>query len=191
MYKTLEFELKSTCPMMYHNGELANPNNPITKEMKKVSGKRKKTDEDFEALARLEFLGGLYLNEKKQVLLPGSLVEGTFVKAGKMNKDGKQFRAGIIVDDAILEYEGQKDPEKLYEDKRFIRQDMVIVNGNRILRTRPIFNEWSAKVKVHYNPLLLDEDQVKTCLDRAGSFTGLGDWRPKFGRFSSTNGNGK
>jgi hypothetical protein len=48
--------------------------------MKRVSGKRAKTDADFEELARLEFLGGLYLHNGEPCL-PGEVIEAALVEA--------------------------------------------------------------------------------------------------------------
>lgn len=47
-------------PLLMHNSRLSNPLDPNAKAMKKVSGKRQKTDEDHAELARLEHAGSLY-----------------------------------------------------------------------------------------------------------------------------------
>ena len=41
--------------LIMHNGQTADPLNPFSKAMKEISGKRKKTDTDYEAMANIEF----------------------------------------------------------------------------------------------------------------------------------------
>ena len=51
--------IRGIAPLLMHNGQLANPLNPLAKEMKKVTSVRTKTDEHHLELQRLEFLAGL------------------------------------------------------------------------------------------------------------------------------------
>jgi hypothetical protein len=55
---------------------------------------------------------------------------------------------------------------------------------SRVIRTRPIFREWSAELVVKFLPSLLNEKDVRSFLVTAGEQIGLLDWRPRFGRFS-------
>ena len=88
MYETLEVHIQGVVPLILHNGQLVNPLNPISKEMKKISSKRAKTESDYEELARLEFMGSLYLNEKKEPVIPGECIEATLINAAKKSKKG-------------------------------------------------------------------------------------------------------
>jgi hypothetical protein len=47
-----KFRLTSESPLLLHNGQTADPSNRFSKEMKKISGKRGKTDADFEQLSK-------------------------------------------------------------------------------------------------------------------------------------------
>ena len=47
---------------MMHNARLANPLDPLVQEIKKLTGKRKKTEDDLLQIARLEWEGGFYFN---------------------------------------------------------------------------------------------------------------------------------
>lgn len=49
--------------MLMHNGQLADPSNEWARAIKEISGKRAKTAADYEEMARLEWLGSLYLNQ--------------------------------------------------------------------------------------------------------------------------------
>jgi len=92
--------------LLLHNGELANPLNPIVKEMKKISGKRSKTEADYEELARLEFQGGLYMGQDGPVI-PATCIEAMLINGAKKSKEGPKAKVGIFVTkNARLEYDG-------------------------------------------------------------------------------------
>ncbi|MGB1100682.1 MAG: hypothetical protein ACPGYS_07215, partial [Flavobacteriales bacterium] len=59
----------------------------------------------------------------------------------------------------------------------------VKVGMARTMRCRPIFRQWSIDVDVKYNPDLIDRSDVLKSMCDAGQQCGLGDFRPKFGRF--------
>lgn len=169
-----------------HNGQLADPLNRFAREMKKISGKRNKTEADYEELARLEFLGGLYVNDGGPCV-PGELVEAALVEAAKKMRRGNQAKAGIIVDGTFaLEYDGPRDPQQLWETPAFRLVAGVKIQRNRIMRTRPIFHEWACEVAIDFLPGQLNRSEVEELAATAGSIVGIGDWRPKFGRFTAS-----
>jgi hypothetical protein len=51
------------------------------------------------------------------------------------------------------------------------------------MRTRPRFPEWAATLEIKFLPSLLNASEVKSFLVTAGREIGIGDWRPRFGRF--------
>ena len=51
------------------------------------------------------------------------------------------------------------------------------------MRTRPKFNTWAANLVIQYDDAQLNEEDVRELLVIAGESIGVGDWRPKFGRF--------
>jgi hypothetical protein len=167
---------------------LANPLNPIVKEQKKISGKRGKTEADLEELARLEFIGGIYYSNNSGVILPAEVLEAAINGGARKFKEGMSAKAGLVVmEHAKLEFDGDDlTPQELYDDKdnRFKFQKMVTVSRARILRTRPIFNDWSANIEVTYEDTVCDTSQVYKWLKKAGEIVGLCDWRPRYGRFS-------
>jgi hypothetical protein len=183
MLKEKEYTLKSVCPMLMHNGQMADPANVFAKAMKATSGKRAKTDADYEEMARLEFLGGLYMGKSGPVIPPQN-VRGMLIRAARKRKEGKQAEAGVfILNNAVLEYNGPTDADALWEEESFRHRAIVVVGRARVARTHPIFEEWQAKVKVTYDDELVNERQLDEWFEIAGSIIGLGDWRPQFGRF--------
>ena len=182
--KTLKVRLTSSAPLLMHSGQLANPQNEFSKQMKVYSSKRKKVDADHEMMAKIEFMGSLYVNEKGEPVIPGDLITATLVNGAKAAKKGKDFKASVFSTGLFtLVYDGPKNAEALFADKAFVNQSLVRVQQARVLRTRPIFNKWSVDVEVSY----LDNVQKSEIMDAfkiAGERVGIGDWRPTYGRFT-------
>ncbi len=182
-YNNLSFRIIGVSPLVMHNGQLANPLNRFAKDIKQISRKRNKTDADLEELARLEWLGALYLF-KGEPCLTGELIEGCIIRGAATKKRSKQAKAGVLCLGAFpLLYEGPRDPLELWKHEAFRLQAGVRVGGSRIIRTRPVFSEWSAQVEVRFNPSLLNAAEILEFLKAAGELEGIGDWRPRFGRF--------
>lgn len=184
-YKRLAFKLTGVAPLVMHNGRLANPLDPISKALKAVTGKRAKTDADFEEMARIEFLGGLYVGDDGPCI-PGELIEAVIIAAAKKVKRGPQAKAGLLSDgNHRLEYAGPREPDALWADERFRLVAGVRVGQARVMRTRPVFRDWSAEIFVDYLPGQLNPAEVAEMVRTAGEIVGLGDWRPRFGRFTA------
>jgi hypothetical protein len=183
-YDRLTLRIKSVSPLVMHNGQLADQLNPIVRAMKRVSGKRAKTDADYEQMAKLEFLGSLYLSGGEPCI-PGHIFEACLTSAAKKGRRGMQAKAGIICDgNFALEYIGPRSPEALWSDDRFRLVAGVRVGQARVMRTRPIFRDWSCTILVDYLPDQLNAREIVDFAATAGRVVGLCDWRPKFGRFN-------
>jgi len=183
--KTATYTIKGTTPMMMHSERLANPFDPLTKDIKAISGKRKKTEDDLLDMARLEWLGGLYHDDDAGIHMPGYNVFACVVNGGKLHKLGSTIkRAALVKDDKIaITYEGPKTPAKLFENKRFVDMRSVKIGTSKVMRCRPIFPEWSLQFSIFYDENALQRADLDRCVESAGQMVGLGDYRPRFGRF--------
>jgi hypothetical protein len=184
--EVIEVTLKGVAPLIMHNIQLADPKNPFTKRIKEVSSKKKKSETDFEAMSRLEWEGGLYLNADQKIIIPGRVIESTiYTAASSIMKTGRKiFKSSVFVfDDSVLEYQGPKDIEKLYDNPNFVFTTAVRVQNSRIMRTRPIFPSWSVKVAISYFTSEINEDQVIQAVVYGGRLVGLCDFRPRYGRY--------
>lgn|SRR3990167_678223 len=185
--ETLKARLTGLVPLILHNARLADPLDPISKAMKTVSSKRKKTDADFEELARLEFEGGLYMVDDEPVI-PARLIYGLLAGKGgaaRKQKSGPEAKAGIVVSGNFpLKYDGPRDVAGLWRDARFRSRVNAKIGQATVMRTRPIFEEWAVTIAVQYNPELVNRAQLIEWLELGGDQVGLGDWRPQYGRFS-------
>ncbi len=182
-WKTLKLKLSGDT-IILHNGQLANPLNKFSKSLKEVSSKRTKTDADFERMAKIEFKGGLYMNSNGPCLT-AEIIEALAIAGAKKVKDGQNAKAGLMVTKAAdLGYEGPRTADELWEDENFRLVVGVKVGKNRVMRTRPIFRNWSAVVEVEYEDTMANESRVVEWFQRAGREVGACDWRPKHGRFT-------
>ena len=184
MYKEISFRIKGMAPIILHNGQMANPLNPIVQAIKQITSKRKKTDDDMLKLADLEYEGGLYLGEKGEVVIPGEIIEAMLKAAAKKKNKGKDFTAGVISDgNWPLIYDGPKSLAKLIADPKFRLMSMVKIGTSKVLRCRPMFKSWELEFVVNYEPSVIDESAVREAVETGGRIIGLCDWRPKYGRF--------
>lgn len=185
---TIGLTLTSTRPLLVHNARLSDPLDPIVKEMKIISKKGvKKTEDDIEELARLEFLGSLYFHSDLGPVIPGENIYRLLVDAARLTKDGKRIERGVQVLDAespIL-YNGPRDVAGLWADKNFVSRKSVKVTTSRVIRTRPQFLNWALDVELAFDTNIIDREDILRIADSAGSYVGLGDWRPVYGRFSA------
>ena len=56
---------------------------------------------------------------------------------------------------------------------------------SRIIRIRPLIpTGWTMTFTVEFDESIVNKQAVATALTEASSLVGLGDWRPKFGRFT-------
>ena len=184
MYEKMEITVNGVTPLMMHNGQLADPLNEYAKGVKVISAKRNKTESQFAEMGKLEWYGGLYLNDNRRVVIPGQNIEAALIAAAKKNKLGKQFTAGMLSDGAWpLIYDGPKDVDKLWADGRFVDRRRVCISQSSVMRCRPIFKTWSLSFTVHYLPDMLNPQQVTEAVVICGRVIGLCDYVPKFGRF--------
>jgi len=186
-FKTLRARLVGEFPLVMHNGQLADPMNKFAREMRKITDKRASnmTDADRLELSRLEFLGSLYMG-KDGPILTADMIAGAIIEGAKRSNKGKKAKAGISVDkNATLIYDGPKDPKELFEDD-IHRLSAIVKNPGqtgRFVRTRPIFPKWSADIEVKYQSGSFDKDNVLQALHNCGEYCGIGDGRPRYGRF--------
>ena len=182
-YRTLRFRITGAAPLLMHSGLLADPLNEHARALAEVAAKRRKTEADYRRVAELEFLGSLYLRGGEPCI-PAEMMEAALVRAAQQQRRGTKARAGLVVrEDPRLEYEGPREPHALWAAAAFQLRSTVRVGASRVVRTRPMFREWAAEVAVDYLPGLLNPRDVRGFLAVAGEQVGIGDWRPRFGRF--------
>lgn len=166
-------------PMVQHNPDLLNPANPIAQAIAEITRKRKKTEADYEEIKRLEFFGGLYNDPKLGIYVPSEWITKSLERAGTITRQGTAIsRAFAVMTDRYpLEYDGPKEPSKLWEREEFHFFRPVGVQRNKVMRMRPIFRSWKLTVEATMYENVLDFSAFQAIATMAGLTEGLGDAR--------------
>ena len=181
----IKIKLIGSRPLLMHADCLADPLNPQTKLHKEMTAKRKKSDQDHEAIAKSEWRSGLYYDEQLGPYLPGININSAIIEGAKLSKLGKLLNRSIEVMDEKprLDYDGPRKIEKLW-DARFYDARSVKISTSRIMRYRPIFKKWECTCEIAFDDEAINRDQLISCVLDAGKYIGIGDYRPRFGRFT-------
>jgi hypothetical protein len=186
MYTVL-VSVEGIAPLMQHRYPL-----PDFGDLSK-GGKKKTGEQDYSQ----EWREYLYLSPEGDIYQPATHFDGAMVKAaagykiqgarGKTYKD--LFKGNVFVSpDAI--YHGVKVPDELDADADkplYLDVRPVVIQRARVVRVRPCF---SAGWKLDFEITVLDDQLPKNVLNEvltlAGRTVGVGDFRPRFGRFMVT-----
>lgn len=184
--KILKFKIKGVCPLLEHDDKTANPFNDFSRRLKAISSKRKKTEDDLLAMARIEWESALYYTPKEGYFMKAECFEGAFYEAAKTKKLGKTFKEAVrIPDNPAFHFKHEKlTPEKLFQKEEYKDFRTVKIQRAKVLRCRPIFNEWGCEVNIWYEETRLNEQEIIDVVNYAGRYIGLCDYRPKYGRFA-------
>ena len=188
--KNIEIDVRGTSALLMNNGKGADPLNEFSKELKKVSGKTKKTDEDHILMSDIEWRKNLYWNDELGVHIPAENLSSMLAASMRKTKQGKQSIHILVDDDMPLVFKNSKNLDRLKYDQG-MRFRCNVKNGMKtVQRTRPqIPNGWTGTIKLLIDVDGIDPDQVVDFVKLAGTDIGLCDWRPgspkpgRFGRF--------
>lgn len=171
---------------MCHNERLANPDDPITREIAAINAKSNKTEADRQEVFKLEWYGGLYTAvDISGPVIPTANIRTCLINAGKMTKKGKPVERAISFFSLSvpIAYEGPRDIDELWKQPSFRDIRMVRIRG-RVPRCRPQFVHWSVIADAFFLDEALDFDVFQRIVEQAGLAEGLGDNRKNgFGRF--------
>jgi len=140
-----------------------------------VSKKRKKVYNDMDDAEE-----SLYKNTEGVICQPAKHFESAMIKAATaFTLEGKKtykdaFKGGIFVNPSLIPHKFQK-----WE----LDRQPVIIGRARIMRARPRFDEWELDFEIEIIDDRISTDVVKEVLAYAGLYCGVGDVRPRYGRF--------
>ena len=194
----IKIRLQGFRPLIMHSAAMIDPDNASVIEKNALQSQKKKLKKDDivgheEKRRKIEYAewkGSLYWNKELGLYIPGDNIFACFTEGAKKAKAGKLFTQAVvpIEDIAIKTVSTTTDLEKLWEDKRFqLRQAVRIPprTGSRIMSVRPMIpSGWEAFVEADFDETILPVADFKEAVNAAGTLIGLGDWRPKFGRFT-------
>lgn len=182
---TVSTTIKGVAPLMQHRFPM-----PDLSDMSK-GGHKSTGAKDYTQEWREYF----YATPDGEIYQPSSHIEGALVKAAVnfkvSGKRGKSYKdlivANVIVDPERIPHcmkvptELDADADKpLYLDVR-----PVIVQRARVVRIRPCFKAgWELSFEMQVIDDEIHPDLLQDVLALAGKTVGIGDYRPKFGRFN-------
>lgn len=188
-------QLEGTTAVLVQNKRLADPLDSATKRLNElVRGKAAKdrTEEDIIAIAHAEFDGSMYHDPVLGPYAPTEWLEASLKRGAHMSKKNSGptlQRSLLFVDDKVaLEYAGPRDMDKLWEDENY-RFTTLVRNPTsqaRVLRTRPMFRQWTLRASAHLDTSQVELDTLVKAGKMAGLYIGVGSWRPRYGRFDFT-----
>jgi len=182
----IHLKITGTRPLLMHNGRLADALDPAAKRLKALTGKRNKTDDDYLAISRVEWDGGLYIDDDG-VFIPGENVERCIRDAARMSKDGKKIERGVrVIEDMRLDIgDSPKTADALWSHRsgRHVHRRSARVGMSKVPRTRPVFPEWCGVIELAADDSVIDSVDVIRYATTAGRYIGVGDWRGRFGTF--------
>jgi hypothetical protein len=180
--------LTGTSPLLCHNPRMVDPNFELNRQIKAITNKRKKTDEDNAAIERLEWYGGLY-EDAGVVVQPTSKVRKCIINSARVKKLGKTIERALSFSSmhVPLVYDGPRNIDELFADSRFHSRLSVGVGGKRIMRVRPQFYPWGLTVSgLFVDDAGINFDEFLEIVGMAGIIEGIGDNRVNgYGRFTA------
>lgn len=185
--KTITFKLSGEAPLIMHADTLVDPFHELAREKKRLTSKKmNKTDDDLRRIDEIEWVGAIYFDEVLGPYIPAANIERMLYDAATRTKAGQKAKIGLFANDdrMPLSYDGPRDFASLRADPRFTFRRSIKQGRGRIMRVRPWFHNWSLTTAITFDPKVFDEADVAAFMVTAGDYIGLGDWRPRYGRFA-------
>ncbi|NIN01493.1 MAG: hypothetical protein GTO24_26390 [candidate division Zixibacteria bacterium] len=169
MEEKINVTIRGTSPLLMHRFNDSQDTMKVRK-----SGRQYNNQEDAE--------NSLYKDEKGKIVHPSVHIESAMIKAatnyripGQSKKTYKDaFKGGVFVEPRLI-------PHKI--PKWEIDLQNVVVQRSRVIRARPRFDEWELDLQILNIDERVTSNIIKDILTDAGKFCGIGDFRPRFGRF--------
>lgn len=186
--KGLEIEIEGIMPLLMNNGIMCDSENEYVRRIAELTpkGSRKPTDEQLAERRRLTLKGSMYFDKELGPYIPSENIEACIRQGAAKNRKGRNVLSGLSLIElkCPLDYEGPNDQEEIINDERFIDRRPVIKGKGRVIGYRVRFKEgWRLRFTLRYDEDIIGKNDIKKAIEAAGSVVGLGDFRPKYGRF--------
>lgn len=191
--KSIKVKWTGLRPLLMSNAEMIDHTNPATRRIKEISakGSKKITDSDREEMAFAEWKAAMYWRDGSGFYLPSDNIEKTIREGASKSRLGKLAEAASFVSEpevpVITKDPYPKHQEKLYKQPEYQLRKPVRVppkTGARIMKVRPMVpTGWSIEFTLEYDDSVINQNDLVKAMNDAGALVGIGNWRPKFGRF--------
>lgn len=171
--KEIEVEITGVAPLLQHRFATEEHGENQSKTKKKVYVPQEEAEKC------------LYKNPKGEIYQPAEHIFQSMVRAAVDFKfEKKRTYKDVITSGIVVQPE---EISVIYEGQYEIDARGAVVQRARVVRWRPRFNKWKLRFTIN----ILDDQNIsiptlKEILERAGCTKGIGDYRPRFGRFMVT-----
>lgn len=198
--KTLTTTWTGIRPLIMSNPQTVEIANPFAVESRRLNGllkaARKKGDENRMAELALEQKRGdweasAYWDEKsKRFYIPDTCLLACIRNGAAAAKKGKDIDRAVIISEteAFIETTKHNSLDAYFEDEAFRLECPAKVppkTGALIWKVRCMIpTGWSVSFTIEYDENIVATKSLTEALELAGRLSGIGGWRPKFGRFA-------
>lgn len=184
----IRLTLTGTTPLLMHNPRMVDPEFVLNREIKSLTSKRKKTDEDLKQIERLEWYGGLY-EDAGVIVQPTSKPRKCFINTARITKQGKFVERALSFAalNVPLLYDGPTSIDDVFALPQFHSRLSVGIGNKRVMRVRPQFPQWSMTLTgLFVEDAGINYDAFQEVVELAGVVEGIGDNRVNgYGRFTA------
>ncbi|MEW6356915.1 MAG: hypothetical protein AB1696_11345 [Planctomycetota bacterium] len=166
--ETVCVTIRGTAPLLMHRY-------PLEKDGADLAARKDQTYDPKEDAER-----ALYRNAEG-CYVPSTWVEACLRDTAKEFKGkGRSSLKATVLASVFVEPEEIPLGKTTYDE---IDRRPCVIQRMRIVRSRPRFNSWEIAFKITYDETRIKKDVLRQMLEEAGRSKGIGDYRPKFGRF--------
>jgi hypothetical protein len=188
--QSLTVKVTGNSPILMANPQCVDRFNPFTREIARINAKKtRRTDEDYKMLADLEVRSKVHWDGDLGVFVPSTWLMAALCKNAftlkKISKD--KIRGSVFpVESKIKLIYSSMDRVKTLDDvvgNTEFRYNMNVKQGQvRIMKSMPIFKNWSFEAELEFENTQVDPTDLKAILEYSAKYGGFGDFRPTFGR---------
>jgi len=173
--KKVKCEIKGISPLLQHKMSLEQEAQLESKTKKRSGQAKGDNPEDF-----LYKLGNKIVQPSEHILQAIVKRMSSYKIQGRGKKTYKEMAIGcLFIKPEFIEHKNQK-----WEVD--VRTVVIPATKGRTIRKRPILKDWALSFEIEISNDEMPLEVLKNALDDAGREGGIGDYRPRFGRFIVT-----
>lgn len=188
--ETLNVKIQGIQPLLMSNPQTVDRFNGYAKQMAAINAKKtRRTDEDYKNLADIEVRSKVHWDDALGVYVPSTWLMAALCKHAftlkKIAKDKIRGSVFLTAPKIQLNYAGSgvvRTLDDVVGNPKF-RYQMNVKQGQvRVMKSMPVFKDWSFEADLEYENTQIDFSDLKGIFEYAAKYGGFGDFRPTYGR---------
>ena len=188
--KTHTYKITGIRPLLHANNQAADPLGEYWEKLSAIRKKRVKVKEDYQQMDNLMWYASIYHDEELGPFIPSLNIMQMLVDSAGAFRLKPTIKAAVLVEAPLgfpVHYKGPRELAKLAADPQFRLRRLV--PNRKANSVSPTVNAmfptgWTCEFTVMFDETLIEGKDLTKVVERAGSFTAVGGWRPMFGRFT-------